>query len=313
MMLSVVVSAYSLKRLHDLTDVIDGIKNQTYNPIEAVIVIDESKELFDKINNHISINNLKNMQVIFNPENKGLSYSRNIGIKYSNGSIVAFIDDDAVPSVNWAKCVIETFNEDPQIGAVTGDIIPLWEYENMSWFPKELFWMISCSYIMTPTKKEEVERGFGTNMAFNRQLLLEVGMFNTNLGIKANNWIGGEDTDMFLNIKEKGKKVMFNPDARVLHKIYVHRTNTKNIIKRAFNGGVSVAIMKKVRKYNMKNSIENTYLKCLLLEFYPKKFVEILRKPSVIPLKQIVIVSAVMIFESMGYLHGHIRQRNYIG
>jgi len=112
----------------------------------------------------------------------------------------------------------------------------------MSWFPKELHWMISCSYIMTPNQKEEVERGFGTNMAFKRYLLDDVGMFDTNLGIKGKNWVGGEDTDMFLSIKEAGKKVIFNPDARVLHKVYAYRISTKNIMKRAFDGGVSVAI-----------------------------------------------------------------------
>lgn len=303
--LSIVASAYSLDRYNDLIDLLNGIEQQTYKDGEIIIVIDENKELYNRTDEYISSNNLHGIKLVFNSENKGLSYSRNIGITHATGDIIAFIDDDAIPDPEWAETIINTFNDD-NVGAVTGDVIPLWEHEEMSWFPKELHWMISCSYIMTPDQKEEVERGFGTNMAFKRDLLDDAGMFDTNLGIKGNNWVGGEDTDMFLSIKEAGKKVIFNPDARVLHKVYAYRTKTKNIIKRAFDGGVSVAVMKKVRRYDMKNSTEDAYLKRLLFGFYPKVFRELVRKPSIIPVKQMAAVGAVLMFEGIGYLYGHV-------
>jgi len=301
--LSIVASAYSLDRYNDLIDLLNGIEQQTYKDGEIIIVIDESKELYNRTEEYISANNLHGMKLVFNSENKGLSYSRNIGITHATGDIIAFIDDDAIPDPEWAETIIHTFNDD-DVGAVTGEVIPLWEHEEMSWFPKELHWMISCSYIMTPDQKEEVERGFGTNMAFKRDLLDDAGMFDTNLGIKGTNWVGGEDTDMFLSIKEAGKKVIFNPDARVLHKVYAYRIGTKNIMKRAFDGGVSVAIMKKVRRYDMKNSTEDAYLKRLLFEFYPKVFKELVRKSSMVPLKRMAVVGAVMMFEGVGYLYG---------
>lgn len=310
--LSIVASAYSFDRYNDLIDLLNGIKEQTYKEGEAIIVIDQNKELYGKISEYILLNNLHGIKLVFNSENRGLSYSRNIGVTHATGDIIAFIDDDAIPYPEWAEEILNTFNDD-EIGAVTGDVIPLWEYKEMSWFPKELHWMISCSYIMTPNKKEEVERGFGTNMAFRKDLLYKVGMFDTNLGIKINNWVGGEDTDMFLSIKEMGKKVIFNPDAKVLHKVYAYRIGTKNIIKRAFNGGMSVAIMKKVRRYKIKNSIEDAYLKGLLFKFYPNILKEFMKKPSVVPLKQMAIVSAVMIFESIGYLRGGIKKRENMG
>ena len=308
--LSIVASAYSLDRYNDLIDLLNGIEQQTYKDGEIIIVIDENKELYNRIDEYISSNNLHGMELVFNSENKGLSYSRNIGITHATGDIIAFIDDDAIPDPEWAETIINTFNDDDDVGAVTGEVIPLWEHEEMSWFPKELHWMISCSYIMTPDQKEEVERGFGTNMAFKRGLLDDAGMFDTNLGIKGNNWVGGEDTDMFLSIKEAGKKVIFNPDARVLHKVYAYRICTKNIMKRAFDGGVSVAVMKKVRRYDMKNSTEDAYLKRLLFGFYPKALKELVRKHSMVPLKQMAVVGAVMVFEGVGYLYGHVKPKN---
>lgn len=310
--LSIVVSAYSLDRYNDLVDLLNGVEKQTYREWEAIIVIDENKELYNKISEHISLNNFEGMKLIFNFKNKGLSFSRNIGVKHATGDIIAFIDDDAIPYPEWAEEILDVFNDD-DVGAVTGDVVPMWEYEEMSWFPTELRWMISCSYIMTPNQIEEVERGFGTNMAFKKDLLYEVGMFDTSLGIKINNWVGGEDTDMFLSIKEAGKKVIFSPNAKVLHKVYAYRISTKNIIKRAFNGGVSVAIMKKVRRYKMKNSIEDAYLKRLFFKFYPNVFKEFVRKPSIVQLKQMSIIGAVIMFESLGYLHGSIKPKENFG
>ncbi len=240
MIFSVIVSAYSLERFHDLTDVIDGICNQTYSPIEAIIIIDKDKNLFDKVNEYKKIKHFGNIHTIFNSENRGLSYSRNIGIKNSHGSIIAFIDDDAVPSKDWAKNIIKTFDEDSLIGAVTGDVIPQWECNEMSWFPRELYWMLSCSYVMTPTEKKEFERGFGTNMAFKRDIFDRIGMFDTNLGINGKRWVGGEDSDMFMKVKKLRMKIIFNPEIRVQHKIYGYRIKTNSLAKRAFSGGYSV-------------------------------------------------------------------------
>lgn len=304
MMISVVISAYSLDRYYDLTDVLNGLNKQTYRSFEAIVVIDKSKELFNKINEYINANRIENIKIIFNPENKGLSYSRNIGIKYSTGSIVAFIDDDAIPSSGWIENIIDTFSEDKNIGAVTGDITPLWEDNDMSWFPKELYWMISCSYIMTPTTKTEFERGFGTNMAFRREIFDKVGYFDTNFGINGKKWVGGEDTDMFLRLKNINLKVIFNPNVRVQHRIYLSRLNPRNIIKRSFNGGYSVALMKKAIKYKLKGSTESEYLRHIFCIFFPKRFKWFVLSPSKIIFKQMTTVFIVMFFEGLGYLVG---------
>lgn len=302
MKISIIISTYSANRYSDLVDLLENIKIQTYDNIETIIIVDKDKVLYNKIENFIS-NNI-NMKIIFNPENKGLSSSRNIGIVHATGDIITFIDDDAIPDPKWIEVITNTFRSD-DVGAVTGDIIPLWENEDMSWFPKELHWMISCSYIMTPSTKCEIERGFGTNMSFKKSIIDKIGMFNTNLGINGKNWVGGEDTDIFLRVREFGNKVIFDPDAKVFHKICAHRVNIWNIIKRAFDGGFSVAAMSKVRRYDITNSTENGYLKRLFFKFYPDKLKELIITPSwMITSKQITIVTTVILLEGIGYLYG---------
>ena len=46
------------------------------------------------------------------------AYNRGLGA--SRGTIVAFVDDDAVPSANWLEAVVRTFGRDGQIAAVGG-------------------------------------------------------------------------------------------------------------------------------------------------------------------------------------------------
>mgnify|MGYP003882444441 CR=1 FL=1 len=174
----------------------------------------------------------------------------------------------------------------------------------MSWFPKELYWIISCSYILTPTIKTEVERGFGVNMAFRRDVLEKVGLFDTTFGIVGNKWVGGDDTEMFLRVKKTGMKVIFDPSMKVLHKIYLDRIRFKNLAKRAFSGGFSVALMKRKIKYNPSNSIEKNYLNHILFKFYPRAILKFLRALSIVYLKQILAVSIVVLAEFIGYMYG---------
>lgn len=308
--ISIIISTYSPNRYNDLINLLESIKLQTYDNIETIVVVDEDIKLYDNIKSFI-FDRYKNAKTVFNPENRGLSYSRNIGILNATGDIVAFTDDDAIADSKWAETIAETFDKD-DIGAVTGDVIPIWEYEDMSWFPKELYWMISCSYIMTPNCKCEIERGFGTNMSFKKSMIDNVGMFNTDLGIKGNSWVGGEDTDMFLRTKDIGKKVIFDPNIKILHKIYAHRISMWNIIRRAFNGGISLAAMSRVRQYDINGSTENSYLKRLLFEFYPKGFKKLILRPLE-STKQITTVTLVIMAESIGYLSGMYILRNEKG
>lgn len=304
--ISVIISTFSTKRYDDLIDLFQGLSAQTYKNIEVVVIIDKNVELYEKLLQYTKSHDLTEVSVVFNPKNNGLSYSRNLGIRMASGSIVAYIDDDALPFPEWAAEIKKTF-EDMSVGAVTGDVIPLWEEPSMCWFPKEIRWLVSCSYIMTPDQHSEVERGFGVNMAFRKKLFDETGVFDTNLGISGNRWIGGEDTDMFLRISEVGKKVIFNPQMRVLHKVSKTRISITNISKRAFNGGISVAVMRKLRPYHIQKSTENQYLSKILFEFYPNAFRKVITQPSKALLKQIVYVSAVMAFQPIGFFYGNLK------
>ncbi len=304
--LSIVVSAFSMERYEDLVEIFNKLNDQICLNFELIIIIDENFNLYDKLKLNFKNYNFENLFLIFNKNNYGLSYSRNLGIQKASGNAIAFLDDDAVPVPEWTQEIVKTFN-DGKVMAATGDVIPLWEDPSMAWFPKELNWLISCSYIMTPSIYTEIDRGFGVNMVFRKDVFDEIGVFNTNLGISKGRWIGGEDTDMFLRVQDMKGLIIFNPNITVYHKIAKKRIYLINICKRAYNGGISVAALKSTRPYRMNKSTEYKYFFKLLYDFYPNSIIQALKKPSIEVIKKIVYVSFVILFHQIGYLHGSIK------
>lgn len=99
---SVIVSVYNTEKY--VQKCIDSILNQTYSNIELVLIedcsVDNSREILRKYKKHA------NVILIENQENKGLSYSRNVGLKNSTGDYIGYIDsDDYIDSNYYEKLV----------------------------------------------------------------------------------------------------------------------------------------------------------------------------------------------------------------
>lgn len=74
---------------------IKSVLNQTYSNIETVIINDSGDSENEAINNILSkYKEEKNIRIIHNEENKGVSYSRNIGIENAEGKYIALLDCD---------------------------------------------------------------------------------------------------------------------------------------------------------------------------------------------------------------------------
>lgn len=86
---SIIIPTYN--RSTFLKRAIESVFNQTYQDFELIVVDDHSKDDTKQI-----VESLKDNRLLYirNESNLGGSVSRNIGIKNSNCSLVAFLDDD---------------------------------------------------------------------------------------------------------------------------------------------------------------------------------------------------------------------------
>ena len=92
MQLITVIMPYYKKIAH-VKRAINSVLNQTYKNYELLIIYDDpDTNDFDHLKKIIK-NNIK-IKLIRNHQNLGAGYSRNVGIKNSNGEIISFIDSD---------------------------------------------------------------------------------------------------------------------------------------------------------------------------------------------------------------------------
>lgn len=148
----------------------------------------------------------------------GPSEKRNIGAQHATGGILAFIDDDAFPRVDWLLQAIPQF-DDPKIGAVGGPgVTPASDglFEQASGKVYESL-LVSGPYTgrYTPTKQHRIDDYPSCNLLVRRSAFFESGGFDTNF------W-PGEDTKLCLAItKTLGLAILYSPNVLVYH----HRRN----------------------------------------------------------------------------------------
>jgi cellulose synthase/poly-beta-1,6-N-acetylglucosamine synthase-like glycosyltransferase len=231
-------------------------------PLEIILVLDNDVGLVDFYRSRVA----RDVKIVVS-DGFGLSNARNAGVKKAEGEIVAFIDDDAVADEKWLENLIRNYDDLSVVG-VGGRIEPLWDEGNPGWFPEELYWIVGCSYKGLPTKKAVIRNPIGCNMSFRRRVIEEVGYFSTAVGRIGNNLLGHEDTEFGIRVTNRlqGKKILYDPEAVVYHRVPANRASLKYVIKRSYAEGFSKAFFP--HKNSTSQSALNTekkYLRDLLV------------------------------------------------
>jgi glycosyltransferase involved in cell wall biosynthesis len=117
-LVSVIALCYNHEKFLD--ECLQSVVNQTYSPIELIIVDDYSKD-----NSRLKILDFckKKIQVqyIFNDKNIGNCASFNFGFKLAKGKYIIDLSTDDVLKPNRVKEQVEKFEESENIGVVTSD------------------------------------------------------------------------------------------------------------------------------------------------------------------------------------------------
>ena len=147
----------------------------------------------------------------------GLSHARNRALVSTYAPLIGFIDDDAQAGTNWVSALYAAFARWPECSAIGGPIRPLASNTLPEWWPPEYSSLLSIVDIKT--NGGWLHGPFfpaGTNCAFRRTVLENVGGFRTDLGAGAEVPFG-EETEMFLRLLRKRHRLRFEPEAIVYH------------------------------------------------------------------------------------------------
>jgi GT2 family glycosyltransferase len=231
---SVVICAHDGERWPDLRAAVRSLEAQTLQPHEVIVVVDRNPDLARNARS-----NLSGVTVIENSGTPGLGGARNSGVAEAEGTIVAFLDDDATASPRWLELLARGYDDDAVAG-VGGSAQPVWETERPSWFPPEFDWVVGCSYLGMPEEPQHVRNMFGCNMSFRRDLVRQLGGFRLGYGC--------DETELCIRLRQRWpeKRVLYVPDARVLHRVPAGRTRFRRFLARCYFEGGSKAVVSRL-------------------------------------------------------------------
>lgn len=200
---------------------------------------DDTKNVVDECKLMLELEDISVKYIL--EKNQGLSIARNTGLKHASADIVAFLDDDAIPSSTWLSSIKHTFINYPYISAIGGIVEPIFETEKPEWLSgklEHLYTIINLGESMRKYPKRFYP--VGANMAFRKSVFDEV-KFPEHLGRQGTTLLSGEETWVFSQLIKKGYQVYYVPQMKIKHFISKERLSEDWILKRYYFEGRSKA------------------------------------------------------------------------
>lgn len=306
MKVSVVICTYAEEMYDHFEDSLDSIRSQTYDDIETIVIVDGNDPLYERLNAEYGDD--PEIKLHCNEANLGLSGSRNRALEYVTGDIVALIDDDAVADERWVEELVSVYETRDAIAA-GGKMTPIWVAGKPEFLPEEFYWLIGVTHCGFAEAGEEVRNTFGSNISFQTEILKELGGFATEVGRQGEKNLQAHETEFCSRMREEyGRGVIYNPDAKVGHKVFEWRTNKRWLLERSFWQGYSKRAMETLVSTESSEE-ESDFLRFLLMESVPNRLRELVQKPSITRGSQLVWLLLLTGIVGFGYLYGVVKWR----
>lgn len=217
-----------------------GISQLQYEGFEVIVVADPAGI---KAASDLSFSNALKL-VEFDEPN--ISAARNLGITHAAGDIVAFIDDDAVPEPRWLQHLIAPAAQ--REVAAMGGFVRGRNGISWQWKARSLDAMGEAhpikvdstqASVLHPPKGKAIKTE-GTNMAFRRSVLIELGGFDPAFHYFL------DETDLNMRLARAGHLTALVPLAEVHHGFAPNPLRTQARVPRdLFDIGASWAVFQR--------------------------------------------------------------------
>lgn len=227
---TVVIVTY--RRHLPLCDTLRAIAHHINNSIGEVIVVDQCPT--GPLPNDVLIIPGLRYIVLDAP---GMVIARNVGLTHARGEIVLFLDDDVVPLPGLIDAHLAAYT-DPKVGGVAGKIVEPGQQVDSPSHPKVFDpidgWRHAHFDHATPG---DVMTARGCNMSFRRELLVQLGGFDSHIEIFR------DDTDACIRVIVAGYAIRFVPTAGLIH------LNAQSGGTRGTSAEATTAVTREVRLY----------------------------------------------------------------
>lgn len=235
MLISAVVPTYDRYALLD--NCLAALAGQTL-PREQyeIIVVDNTPDRARSDQRAASHADLPNLRWIH--ENRpGAAHARNVAMWQARAPLIAFTEDDALPSPRWLAALLDAFG---MLGdtahIVGGPVRPTWSGPRPDWLADGLL-----PYLGVIDRGEEIrvlgegEWVTGASVAYRTEHLRAAGGFRPSLGRAGSGAVllSNEETELEERIRAAGGQVGWAPDAMVEHCIDLARRDPRWFRRRA--------------------------------------------------------------------------------
>ena len=236
----------TMNRENDLLECIESISQQTLLPHEVLIIDDGAidQEYLEKYKKLLEPKRVNFFYKMKTKNNKGLTFSRNLGMKYAIGDYIMFLDDDVVIEKNYIANIMDIFLSHRGVGGVGGYD---WSSQNnigLKFGLMKLFFLSSHKRGVLLRSGKAVHTGrlnnttkveflLGYNMTYKAEVFKD-NLFEERWGI----YCDGEDIDFSYRIS-RIYKLYLTPYAKLIHKqspnTIFRESNTKAVFMSIFN------------------------------------------------------------------------------
>jgi len=240
--ISVIICTYN--RAVPLARALTAFRDQKDPPPTEIIVVDNNSSdgTAQAVRRRTEdLRPLLPVTYVFEPT-QGLSRARNAGIAAARGEILAFLDDDAVPSPGWLAAIAEIFATHPDAAAAGGPIEPEFETPRPAWLSPGLegyYAILDLGHDAQEFPRNRLP--FGANMALRRNDLGDL-RFSEALGRCGTSLASGEEFALLAKLRDQDRKIYYAPGMHVHHFIGKERLRIEWLMARSRAGGISLAV-----------------------------------------------------------------------
>lgn len=231
--ISVIICTYNRERY--LVEAMQSLVEQDFDKrrFEVIVVNNNSKDDTERVCRKFIATHSEDQLYYYNETEQGSSAARNNGARHAKGSLLIFMDDDAIAEKDFLKNTWQFHSAYPDIHGFGGRIIPRYIPAEPAWMSHYVSALVgNFDYAPVVTEFKPNKYPLESNMVITKKAFDEIGGFNMALpGVKGNFRIGGEGKDLYFRLKEKGQKIFYVPDLKVHHVVEVNRLNKEYLYR----------------------------------------------------------------------------------
>jgi hypothetical protein len=220
------ISIVNTNNCNLLRDCLNSIYQNTNQINFEIIVVDNAS---DDGSVEMLQQEFPSVRVVVNSSRQGYGYSHNRGILLAKGEFVLVFNEDMIVLPNALDKMLERIQKDLMIGALGCKLLnpdgslqhSCFKFRSLgqevfeTFLPRSIIFPNSKRrgkmYFWDHNEEREVDIVMGCCMLIPSRVLDEVGLFDTQF------FVYSEEDDLCKRIKKQGYKVVFTPEAQIIH------------------------------------------------------------------------------------------------